>query len=86
MIGTKGRWTTVLFTTASMVAAINSLVGGVGVALLAAEVLGETKDVLAIMLGALAAVAFGCTAYLYQVRRLSAAADADARRLASEAR
>jgi hypothetical protein len=83
MLGTKGGWTTVLFTTASMVAAINSLVGGVGIALLAAEALGHTRDVIAILFGALATVASAVIAYVYQVRRLSAAAEADARRLGS---
>jgi hypothetical protein len=75
MLGTRPRRTTVLFTMASMVATINSLVGGVGVALLAAEVL-DTHDVLAILLGAATAVASIAAAYRYQTRRYSAAAAA----------
>jgi hypothetical protein len=51
MLGSKARRSTVLFTSAGMVAAINSLVGGVGVALLTNEVLDQTNDLPAILAG-----------------------------------
>jgi hypothetical protein len=85
MLGTRPGRATVLFTTASMVAAINGLVGGVGVALLAAEMTSWSNDAVAIALGCLAALACIGVAYAYQVRRYSAAAAADARRGASRA-
>jgi hypothetical protein len=86
MIGTSARRRTVLFTTASMVATINSLVGGVGVALFVIEVLDQSwSNGLAIVLGALTALALIYATYTYQVRRYSAAAEADRRRRASSA-
>ena len=51
MLGTKPRRSTVLFTTAGMVAAVNSLVGGVGAALLTNEVLDHGSDVPAVVAG-----------------------------------
>ena len=82
MLGTKPRRATVMFTTASMVAAINSLVGGVTVALLTAELAGPRMYVPAILLGIVATAAFIGVAYRYQVRRYSAAAAADRNRRA----
>lgn len=85
MLGTRPSRATVLFTTASMVAAINGLVGGVGVALLTAELTSWSNNAVALPLGCLAALACIGVAYVYQVRRYSAAAAADARRWASRA-
>jgi hypothetical protein len=85
MIGTRPRRTTVLFTTASMVATINSLVGGVGIALLVIEVADGSLDALAIVLGAIVAATLIWAACAYQVRRYSAAAEADRQRRASSA-
>jgi len=85
MLGTRPSRATVLFTTASMVAAINSLVAGAGVALLVAELLGDTTDAVAIVLGCLAALACIAAAYRYQVHRYSAAATADSQRWAPRA-
>ena len=82
MLGTKPRRWTVLFTTASMVAAINGLIGGVGTALLINELLDPDNEVPAIVVGVL--VGFGCllVACAYQARRYSAAAAADHQRWA----
>jgi hypothetical protein len=77
MLGTRPSWSTVLFTTASMVATINSIVGGVGVALLVWKAVGSDSEPLAITLGAFFAVAVIIAAYVYQVRRYSRAAAAD---------
>jgi hypothetical protein len=85
MIGTKPRRATVMFTTASMVAAINSLVGGVGVALLTAELAGPRMHVPAILLGVVATAVCMTIAYWYQVHRYSAAAAADRERFAPPA-
>jgi hypothetical protein len=82
-LGTRPAWSTVLFTTASMVAAINSLVGGVGLALLVWKLLGSDWDVLAIALGAVSTIVFAVAAYMYQVDRYSSAAEADRRRFAT---
>lgn len=86
MLGTTPRWATVWFTMASMVATINSLVGGVGVALLVAELSDRSADVLAIGLGAAATATLLTVTYRYQVRRYSAAAAADRRRRAPTSR
>ena len=75
MLGTRPSWSTVWFTTASMVGAINSLVGGVGIALVVSELAGS--NALAIASGAVTATAFVAAVYTYQVRRYSAAAAAD---------
>ena len=83
MLGTRPSWSTVMFTTASMVATINSIVGGVGVAMLAWKAFGSDSEVWAITLGAVCAVAMGATAYVYQVRRYSRAAAADRLRFAT---
>ena len=57
-----------LFTGASMVAAINSILGGAGVALLAAR-LGQLSDGVAVVVGlAVALILFG-SHVLYQQRR-----------------
>jgi hypothetical protein len=82
MLGTRPRWATVWFTMASTVGTINSLVGGVGVALLAAKVADRSADVLTIGLGGAATAALLAVTYRYQVRRYSAAAAADRRRRA----
>jgi hypothetical protein len=71
------------FTTASMVSTINGLVGGVGVGLLAGQPLGRPA---AIPLGAAAALAFIGVGYVYQRRRLTAAATAAQHRWAPSAR
>jgi hypothetical protein len=83
MLGAKSGRATVLFTTASMIATINGLVGGAAVALFAAHVLGAA-NVVAVLLGAAATVALIAAAYSYQVRRYSAAAAADRQRRASQ--
>jgi hypothetical protein len=70
-----GRLTTYL-TTASMVATINALVGGAGIAVLAWHVLGREEILPAIILGAAAAVVFLFAAITYQQRRYSADAAA----------
>jgi hypothetical protein len=77
MLGTRPSWSTVLFTTASMVATINSIVGGVGVALLVWKAAGSDSEPLAITLGAVCAVGMIVAVYVYQVRRYSRAAAAD---------
>jgi hypothetical protein len=84
MLGTRPSWTTVLFTTASMVATINGLVGGVGVALLVWKAAGSDSQPLAITIGAVVAGAVMVTAYVYQVRRYSRAAAADRLRFAPQ--
>jgi hypothetical protein len=82
MLGTKPRRSTVLFTSAGMVAAINSLVGGVGVALLTNEVLDQTSDLAAILAGCVFTLACLGVASAYQLRRYSATAAAETRRWA----
>ena len=71
-----GRLTT-FFTTASMVATINSLVGGAGITLLAWHVLGREETLPAVLLGAAAAIAFLFTSIAYEQRRYSADAEAN---------
>jgi hypothetical protein len=83
MLGTRPSWATVLFTTASMVATINSIVGGVGVALLVWKASGSNSQALSITLGAVCAAALMVVAYVYQVRRYSRAAAADRLRFAA---
>jgi hypothetical protein len=82
MLGTQPRRSTVLFTTAGMVSAINSLVGGVGVALLTNEVLGDGTDVPAVVAGCGFGVACLAVASIYQVRRYQATAAEETRRWA----
>lgn len=67
----SGRLTT-FFTTASMVATINSMVGGAGISLLASQVLDRENTLPAILVGAAAAAAFLFAAIAYQRRRYSA--------------
>ena len=81
-IAAKPGLLTTYFTTASMVATINSLVGGAGIALFAWNVLGREETLSAIILGAVAAVVFLFAAITYQQRRYSA--DAAAHRQAAE--
>lgn len=65
-------WLVGLYTTASMIAAVNSLVLGVGVALAWVWITSVTHPVLAVLLGLLAAIA-GMTGFLiYQDRRYKA--------------
>ena len=82
MLGTQPRRSIVLFTTAGMVAAINSLVGGVGVALLTNEVLGNGSDVPVVVAGCGFGVACLVVASIYQLRRYTATAAEEARRWA----
>jgi hypothetical protein len=82
MLGTKPRRSTVLFTTAGMIAAVNSLVGGVGAALLTNEVLGHESDVPAVVAGCGFGVACLAVASIYQLRRYQATAAEEARRWA----
>jgi hypothetical protein len=84
MLGTKPRRSTVLFTTAGMVAAINSLVGGVGVALLTNEALGHGSDVPAVVAGCGFGVACLAVASIYQLRRYQATAAEETRRWARQ--
>jgi hypothetical protein len=82
MLGTRPRAFTVLFTMASMVAMINSLIAGVSVALLVGWLTEATANALSIGLGAAAAIAFFVGAYRYQVHRYSGAAAAERARWA----
>ncbi len=84
MLGTRASWATVLFTTASMVATINSILGGVGVASLVWRAVGSDSQALAITVGAVCAAALMVVAYVYQVRRYSRAAAADRLRFAPQ--
>lgn len=65
-------WLIGFFTIASMVAAINSIVAGAGIALLTVGILGDDHVVLAVLLGALIALAHTGTFYAYQRRRYRA--------------
>lgn len=58
-----------LFSIAAMVAAINSIVGGAGVALLVAKLLGAAQGPLAVGLGVLAAVVIMVVSVAYQGSR-----------------
>jgi hypothetical protein len=58
-----------LFSIAAMVAAINSIVGGAGVALLATRLLGATQELLAVVLGVPAAIGIMAVSLAYQQSR-----------------
>jgi len=58
-----------LFSIAAMVAAINSIVGGAGVALLATRLLGAPQELLAVVLGVLAAIGIMAVSLTYQQSR-----------------
>jgi hypothetical protein len=58
-----------LFSIAAMVAAINSIVDGAGVALLAAKLLGAPQELLAVVLGVLAATGIMAVSLAYQQSR-----------------
>jgi hypothetical protein len=68
----KRGWLVGLYTTASMIAAVNSLVLGVGVALAWVWATGVTQPVVAVLLGLLAAVASMGGFLVYQDRRYKA--------------
>lgn len=80
MLGTRPRRTTVVYTMASMVASINALVLGVGVALFGTRLVGSSSDAVALAAGAVSALAYVDLIHRYQVRRYSAAAAADRHR------
>ena len=82
-IGAKPGRLTTFFTTASMVATINSLVGGAGIALFTWRVLGSEETLPAILIGAAAAVVFLFAAISYQQGRYSAEAAANRQAAAS---
>jgi hypothetical protein len=82
-IGAKPGRLTIFFTTASMVATINSLVGGAGIALFTGRVLDSKETLPAILIGAAAAVVFIYAAIAYQRGRYSAEAAASRRAAAS---
>jgi hypothetical protein len=82
-IGAKPGRLTTFFTAASMVATINSLVGGAGIALLAWRVLGREETLPAILMGVAAAVVFLFAAIAYQRGRFSAEAAASQQAAAS---
>jgi hypothetical protein len=82
-IGAKPGRLTTFFTTASMVATINSLVGGAGIALFAWRVLGREETLPAILMGVAAAVVFLFAAIAYQRGRFSAEAAASQQAAAS---
>jgi hypothetical protein len=79
LLGAKPRRSTVLLTSAGMVTAINSLVGGVGVALLTNELLDHTSDLPAILAGSVSTLACLGIASAYQLRRYSATAAEETR-------
>ena len=58
-----------LFSIAAMVAAINSIVGGAGAALLATKLLGAPQELLALVLGVLAAIGIMAVSLVYQQSR-----------------
>jgi hypothetical protein len=70
-VGLRGRPAGLLFTGASVAAAINSVVGGVGVALLAAKV-GSLATGAALAVGSAAAVVLFGLHLLYQQQRATA--------------
>jgi hypothetical protein len=77
MLGTKHGRLAILSTTASMVAVVNGLVGGIGVALLVAALDDGHNRPLAIALGGVATLACLGAAFAYQLRRYRAADIAD---------
>jgi hypothetical protein len=58
-----------LFSIAAMVAAINSIVGGAGVALLVTKLLGAPQELLAVVLDVLAAIGIMAVSLTYQQSR-----------------
>jgi hypothetical protein len=68
-IGSKRGWLAAFFTLGSMVATINSLVGGAGVALLTVKLAGTSRTGLGVLLGLAATVVSMTVFYLYQRRQ-----------------
>lgn len=71
-LGVRRSWQAGLFTMASMVAAVNSLVTGVGVALAWMWITGRPQTLVALPLGLLAAITGMSGFLLYQDRRYKA--------------
>ncbi|MFG3708668.1 hypothetical protein ACGF7U_28615 [Micromonospora sp. NPDC047670] len=71
-LGVRRSWRTGLFTMASMVAAVNSFVAGVGVALAWVWITDRAQTLVALPLGLLAAIAGMSGFLLYQDRRYKA--------------
>lgn len=72
MLSLKRSWVIGLFTTASMVAVINSIVAGAGSALFARWVLDVRSTGLAVLLGVSAALLVFVAFFVYQKQRYSA--------------
>ena len=71
-LGTTRSWTTALFSMASTMAAINSTVAGVGVAILMVAVFGSGSVVVAVGVGVLVVIGLMVAAVVYQLRRFDA--------------
>ncbi len=69
VMATNRSWLGVLFTTGTMIAAINSIVGGVGVTLLSNAALGPNDLAIAVVAGCGVTVMLVVAAILYQWRR-----------------
>lgn len=68
-LGTTQSWVTALFSMASTMAAINSMVAGVGVAILLVSVFGSGSLVVAVVVGVLVVIGLMVAAIVYQLRR-----------------
>jgi hypothetical protein len=71
-LGVRRSWRLGFFTMASMVAAVNSIVAGVGIALAWVWITGTTRTAIALPLGLLAATAGMSRFLVYQDRRYKA--------------
>jgi hypothetical protein len=69
VMATRHSWIAIFFTTASMIGVINSMVGGVGIALIVLEAFGRTALAGATALGVLVAVGIMTAMILYQRSR-----------------
>jgi hypothetical protein len=68
-LGTTRSWINVLFTMASTIAAVNSLVAGAGVTILFVGIFGSGSLELAVTIGALLVIVLMVGAVAYQLRR-----------------
>ena len=70
-LGTTRSWINALFSMASTLAAINSLVAGVGVVILLVAILGAGSIGLAVAIGAVVVIVLMVLAVMYQLRRFA---------------
>jgi hypothetical protein len=70
-LGTSQSWTNALFSMASTLAAVNSMVAGVGVVIVLVAIFGTRSLVWAVVLGILVVIGLMVAAVAYQLRRFA---------------